>query len=167
MSSTTCPDCGFDAATPAGLEVHYARTHGDTPEPAPRITGRDIAGHQLDDTWRDRARCADPDIDTNLFFPGHGALGAALQAQAVAICRQCPVVLDCAHEHLAERFGVWGGLGVKARQKLAPEAEAAGWVRPSRRIAPHGTSRRYRAGCRCDQCRIAGSRQRATWDKTA
>lgn len=97
--------------------------------------------------WADQAACRDSDPAT--FFPPVG--GRRIYLTAVAICRACPVRNACLDYAVTNRiqFGVWGGLDVERRRKLA------GQFRRQRRPMPaHGASR-YRRGCRCDECRDA------------
>lgn len=63
--------------------------------------------------WRLRAGCAGVDPE-QLFVRG------AAQRAATAICRGCPVQLECLAEALDERvpFGVWGGLTDRERRAL-------------------------------------------------
>lgn len=80
-----------------------------------------IAQETKDDKdWRQRADCrgADPDI----FFPEKGQ-GRNSSARAKAICRNCPVLQRCLKEALNsnERFGVWGGMSTRERDKYARE----------------------------------------------
>lgn len=57
----------------------------------------------------------------DLFFPDseyNSALGDIRQAQK--LCKQCPIILDCARYGLEakEDYGVWGGLTPYDRKKL-------------------------------------------------
>jgi WhiB family redox-sensing transcriptional regulator len=47
--------------------------------------------------------------DNSIFFPGQGQSGKV--KQAVEICRQCPVVVDCHDYAMVNSIedGVWGG----------------------------------------------------------
>jgi WhiB family redox-sensing transcriptional regulator len=75
--------------------------------------GYDTAADQRD--WVDSAVCAQTDPD--MFYPeGKGFTGAKAQA----VCRTCPVMIQCldwALEH-DERFGVWGGMTGDERAQL-------------------------------------------------
>lgn len=65
-------------------------------------------------SWRDRAACKG--LDTNLFFPERGEPAR----DALAVCRRCPVALDCvtyALDHVI-RDGVWGGMPERTRRRL-------------------------------------------------
>ncbi len=76
--------------------------------------------------WVSSARCraADPD---QLFVRG------AAQRKAAAICRHCPVIVECAAEALDNQmeFGVWGGMTERQRRALLkqyPEVNFLGRV---------------------------------------
>jgi len=69
--------------------------------------------------WQDHALCAQSDPDA--WFPEKG--GSVEQPKA--ICRRCPVRVEClefAIEH-NERFGVWGGLSERQRRPLLAARE--------------------------------------------
>lgn len=98
--------------------------------------------------WVDQAACRDSDLAT--FFPLIGDRRTYLAA--VAICQDCPVQAACLDYAITNRiqFGVWGGLNVDRRRRMAgPATGRRPWPMP-----PHGASR-YRRGCRCDECRDA------------
>ncbi len=61
--------------------------------------------------WRDRAACAAPGVDPELFFPDRGEHGKA--ARAKRICAGCPVRGACLADALAvsgsEDYGIRGG----------------------------------------------------------
>ena len=62
----------------------------------------------LDNDWMRRAACLDSEPE--IFFPpGPSAVGHIAVAQAV--CRACPVAVDCLRVALADPtlVGVWGG----------------------------------------------------------
>ena len=68
--------------------------------------------------WMRAARCvgSDPDI----FYPGWG--NSHLVIYAKRICAQCPVTTECltyALDHNELNHGVWGGLSVMERRRLA------------------------------------------------
>lgn len=72
--------------------------------------------------WITQARCREVDPD-ELFVQG------AQQRKAVAICRHCPVVLQCRADALDNKveFGVWGGMTERQRRALLrkhPEIES-------------------------------------------
>jgi WhiB family redox-sensing transcriptional regulator len=64
--------------------------------------------------WTGDALCAQTDPDS--FFPEQG--GSTREAKAV--CRSCPVQVECLDYALAneERFGIWGGVSERDRRKL-------------------------------------------------
>lgn len=97
--------------------------------------------------WVDQAACRGSNLAT--FFPPVGA--RTTYVVAVAICRDCPVRLACLDYAVTNRiqFGVWGGLSVDRRRKLAGKVRRPRWPMPA-----HGASR-YHRGCRCDECREA------------
>lgn len=63
--------------------------------------------------WVSQASCRDRDPD-ELFVKG------AAQRKAAAICRHCPVLLQCRADALDNRveFGVWGGMTERQRRAL-------------------------------------------------
>jgi hypothetical protein len=70
--------------------------------------------------WREVAACrgADPEI----FFPERGAS----TEPARAVCRRCPVTIEClgyALDH-GEKLGIWGGLSERQRRSVR-----SSWVR--------------------------------------
>jgi len=74
--------------------------------------------------WVSKARCrrsTDPD---ELFVRGKA------QREATAICRHCPVVVECLAEALDNRveFGVWGGMTERQRRALLKQRpEVVSW----------------------------------------
>jgi WhiB family transcriptional regulator, redox-sensing transcriptional regulator len=77
--------------------------------------------------WRRRAACSSSDPD--LFFP-IGDTGPAVEhaEAAKAVCRQCPVRLDCLEYALTSNqdAGVWGGATEEERRKLRRQRRFAG-----------------------------------------
>jgi hypothetical protein len=68
----------------------------------------------LDPKWEDRAACKG--MDTNIFFPGHGATTVK---QAKAVCAECPVQTECflkSNHVFSQRYGIWGGMTAKERK---------------------------------------------------
>jgi WhiB family transcriptional regulator, redox-sensing transcriptional regulator len=87
---------------------HFAKlvevTFGAPPSPA----GRD---------WKQRAACAG--FQSTFFFPGVDSSPATV-AQALAVCEQCPVRVDCL-EYAFETnqvAGIWGGTTEEERRSL-------------------------------------------------
>ncbi|BBZ45268.1 WhiB family transcriptional regulator [Mycobacterium parmense] len=73
--------------------------------------------------WVSRALCRSTDPD-RLFVTGKA------QRDATAICRHCPVAVECLAEALDNRveFGVWGGMTERRRRALLKEhSEVASW----------------------------------------
>lgn len=64
--------------------------------------------------WTEQAVCAT--VDPELWFPEVGGN----PADAIKICRTCPVISECLEAALKrnERFGVYGGLTERQRRKL-------------------------------------------------
>lgn len=64
--------------------------------------------------WMDRALCADADPEG--FYPVSGPPSN----HVLDLCRACPARAACLDYALTnhEAFGVWGGLGPEARQRL-------------------------------------------------
>lgn len=71
--------------------------------------------------WQLQGACRD--LDTALFFHPEGERGPrreAREAAAKAICRQCPVMRECARHALSTRepYGVWGGMSEAQREAV-------------------------------------------------
>ncbi|HXF73738.1 MAG TPA: WhiB family transcriptional regulator [Actinomycetota bacterium] len=80
--------------------------------------------------WIRRARCRDEDPE--LFFPiGTTGPAASQLARAKAICRLCPVRLECLEWALetGQDAGVWGGLSEEERRALRRVGKLAGGQR--------------------------------------
>jgi WhiB family transcriptional regulator, redox-sensing transcriptional regulator len=75
-------------------------------------------GLAKDYSWQVDSSCRG--VDPEIFFPTTDEEASA----AIAICETCPVRLHCLAFALErnERYGVWGGLAEKERQKLSPAA---------------------------------------------
>ena len=75
--------------------------------------------------WMTRAACRG--MDPEIFFPERGEGNTA----AKAVCDRCPVRLECLALAVssAEAYGVWGGLSVQARERLAGRRMPRGRVR--------------------------------------
>ncbi|MGW1861938.1 WhiB family transcriptional regulator [Streptomyces collinus] len=69
--------------------------------------------------WRDRAACVGEDPD--IFFPLSDLLAPDAEASlARAICRRCPVIIDCrtwALDH-GEDDGIWGATTAAQRRSI-------------------------------------------------
>jgi WhiB family redox-sensing transcriptional regulator len=78
-------------------------------------------GHRA---WVSQALCKQTDPD-DLFVRG------AAQRKAAAICRQCPVMQQCAADALDNKveYGVWGGMTERHRRRLLKEhPEIVSWA---------------------------------------
>ena len=64
--------------------------------------------------WKKRAACSG--ADPNMFFPERGDSCA----EAVAICRSCPVREDCREYAIADPWlhGIWGGTSQEGRRAI-------------------------------------------------
>ena len=74
--------------------------------------------------WASKALCKDTDPD-ELFVRG------SAQRRAAALCRQCPVMWECAADALDNQveYGVWGGLTERQRRALLKQhPEVVSWV---------------------------------------
>jgi WhiB family redox-sensing transcriptional regulator len=74
--------------------------------------------------WVAKALCTGRDPD-ELFVRG------AAQRRAVAICRHCPVVRECAADALDNQveYGIWGGLTERQRRALLRQhPEVVSWA---------------------------------------
>jgi WhiB family redox-sensing transcriptional regulator len=73
-----------------------------------------------DPGWHDRAACAAPGIDPEVFFPASGDRAAARAAKQV--CAGCQVTAECLGDALArprdQDFGVRGGTSAGERRRL-------------------------------------------------
>lgn len=73
------------------------------------------------DWWND-GLCAQTDPEA--FFPETGES----TREAKAMCARCPVATECLEDALRrdERFGIWGGLSTRERQRVKRERAHAG-----------------------------------------
>ncbi|MCW2582791.1 MAG: Transcription factor WhiB [Klenkia sp.] len=76
------------------------------------------AGLEDDQSWQERALCAETDPEA--FFPEKG--GSTREAKK--ICTGCEVKMECLEYALGkdERFGIWGGLSERERRRLRRRA---------------------------------------------
>lgn len=69
-------------------------------------------------SWRDKARCTDPDVvgsdGADLFF----ATSGAKLDEAKAVCRGCAVRWECLEANLLVEHGCWGGLSQRQRRRV-------------------------------------------------
>jgi WhiB family redox-sensing transcriptional regulator len=68
------------------------------------------------DEWMGDALCRD--VDPEVFFPWAegGALLEFQEAEAKEVCRLCPVASECLATHMAEPWGVFGGMTAGERK---------------------------------------------------
>ena len=136
------------------------------------------------DVWRLHAACRGTDPDR--FFLTRGDIEGTRSAKAV--CRGCPVRVDCLLEALERReeFGLWGGAGEPVRRALLtlerkhygfdPECpcqfcravadhlahldgQGSSPFISTGQGARHGRAATYGRGCRCDPCSLAKTMQ--------
>ncbi|MCV6976353.1 WhiB family transcriptional regulator [Mycobacterium bourgelatii] len=87
------------------------------------LTTAPSAATAEDRAWVQQGLCKDVDPDL-LFVRG------AAQRKATAICRQCPVLQECAADALDNKveYGVWGGLTERQRRALHKQhPDVASW----------------------------------------
>jgi WhiB family redox-sensing transcriptional regulator len=88
-----------------------------------------------DPAWRDRAACARPGVDPEVFFPNRDEI--IKQRTALRICAGCPVQTDCLNDALShpafEDHGIRGGLTRDQRMQLRARSRRQ---RQPRRRAP-------------------------------
>lgn len=90
--------------------------------PAQQVTTRESFTNRGE--WITQAHCRNIDPE-ELFVRG------AAQRKAVAICRHCPVVLQCRADALDNNveFGVWGGMTERQRRALLRKhPEVTSWA---------------------------------------
>jgi hypothetical protein len=95
-------------------------------------------------SWRDLAACLEVvSADYDPFF----ADSAALQAEAVAICKACPVRDDCLTfaVRTGQQYGIWGGQPERIVRRLIA-ADRAG--RPHHRQASAGHPQAGKTHCK-------------------
>lgn len=85
----------------------------------------DDVTQEEDQEWRERAGCLE--VDPEAFFPLGNPTSKgyrAQEAEALAVCRECPVVADCLAwaVRTEQRHGVSGGLGETQRRALITKA---------------------------------------------
>ncbi len=117
----SCSEDGCDRRiTARGLcHKHYLRQYRQdrfVSEPLRQPTGRP--------DWYDHAACKSS--DPRFFFLDVGEDST----RAKAICNGCPVAADCLEYGMREEVGIWGGLTVRERGRLAKQ----------RRVTPLATA---------------------------
>lgn len=78
----------------------------------------------IGEVWEWQLQAACRGMDTGYFFHPEGERGPARtrrETGAKAVCRSCPVLVQCRRHALTvhEPFGVWGGLSESEREALA------------------------------------------------
>lgn len=68
------------------------------------------------DRWWDRAACKG--MDPDMWFPERGETGLGNRSPALAVCRRCPVQVECLDAGMDEPVGIWGGLTVQDRERI-------------------------------------------------
>ncbi len=72
---------------------------------------------RLDQEWRDHAACRGQ--QTALFFPPPGGGAGVVSAEAVALCRSCPVRSQCLDYAMAtQSVGIWAATTDEDRRRL-------------------------------------------------
>jgi len=105
--------------------------------------------------WMDKSLCRNEDPE--IFFPSAAGPKGQLQAeQAARICARCPVQRECGEHraHTGASTGVWGGMYRNLKDPAATRTQS-----------PHGTTTRYRNGCRCDRCRTEHMYTNRKWPR--
>jgi WhiB family redox-sensing transcriptional regulator len=124
------------------------------------------------DGWEKQSLCAQ--TDDTLFFHPEGERGATRRARAEAakaICRTCPVMMECRAKSLRtrEQYGTWGGLSEDERArvlagkplkvrtpKAPPKPKLAPLVMAGPEIPRHSLKRNVPAGPTVDHLRRLG-----------
>lgn len=109
-------------------------------------------------TWRNDAICAQ--IDPELWFPDGGDYRAAKQ-----ICATCPVTAECLafalqNETSGYRYGVYGGLTAKQRNRPDPVTAAAARIRDCTECGTQFEARHPNILTCSEPCRTAAKRRR-------
>jgi WhiB family transcriptional regulator, redox-sensing transcriptional regulator len=92
--------------------------HLDAAQPADALNLAEVFGLPDEQSWQERALCAQTDPEA--FFPEKG--GSTREAKK--ICVGCEVRAECLEYALQhdERFGIWGGLSERERRRLKRRA---------------------------------------------
>lgn len=74
--------------------------------------------------WQEQGLCRK--IDTEAFFHEPHERGESRRTrnkQAIAICKSCPVIVECLEHALSvpEIYGIWGGKSEEEREELVNE----------------------------------------------
>lgn len=97
------------------------------------------------DEWVAKAVC--PQTDAEEFFPEKGENAT----RAKAVCRTCPVRIDCLDWALThnEVFGVWGGFTARERSRIQAGHNPLRPYRTGTATRPSG----HGIACKCVVCR--------------
>lgn len=79
-----------------------------------RTPKTDFVEQPRNDRWMDAALCAQADPEL-WFCDSRTGVG---DYQAIAICKECPVIEPCLAEGMNHEFGIWGGWDESSRTKL-------------------------------------------------
>lgn len=109
-------------------------------------------------SWINDAICAQ--IDPELWFPDNGDHRAAKR-----ICATCPVTAECLafalqNEVSGHRYGIYGGLDAKQRNRPDPATVAAARMRDCTECGTQFEARRYNTLTCSEPCRAAAKRRR-------
>jgi WhiB family redox-sensing transcriptional regulator len=68
--------------------------------------------------WQETGTCADPGVDSELFFPGDEDGPQSMPARR--LCAGCPLVQQCRSYAIGAGMaaGIWGGLSTTERDRL-------------------------------------------------
>ena len=74
--------------------------------------------------WQEQGLCRQ--VDTEAFFHEPHERGESRRTrnkQAIAICKSCPVIVECLEHALSvpEIYGIWGGKSEEEREELVDE----------------------------------------------
>ncbi|CAL9337204.1 WhiB family transcriptional regulator [Streptomyces sp. enrichment culture] len=106
----------------------------------------DVHEHAATYDWRDEAACVGEDPE--IFFPLSDSAAPGSEASlARAICRRCPVLLDCRTWAIerGEDDGIWGATTAAQRRAVRRAATDDQYTAPAARPAP-GRRRDARPG---------------------
>lgn len=122
-----CNQCPCRFPTVAQRNLHEAHRHNV--RVSERVY-RDLEAPVIPGEWTARAACRDHPID--LWFPPQGddrfdRTVQAANAEAVAICRTCPVITECREHGIRhEEHGTWGGLSARERARIRKQRRNRG-----------------------------------------
>ena len=75
--------------------------------------------YEPEEGWREKANCKglaprfpEDQSHSNKFFVPRGLSGT----EGMKVCQGCKVRLDCAYDHMGEKYGVWGGMNERPRR---------------------------------------------------